>query len=156
MKEEPEKPTDLCDYLRADARYLDDHRYESATCLYRYFGADDELLYVGITNDLMERDRAHWRCDEFYAYSLTMTVEVFPTRALAELAEDIAIHDEWPEFNRKRLPPVREKLEYPRYKWYVEQRDGKLNGEDPATLDLKASPEFWKPPAFQRQSENEA
>lgn len=147
--------TGLAGYLLENSRYLEDNRYESLTCLYRYFGAEGELLYIGISNEPEKRDHAHWSSDEFHTYSLTMTVEIFPTRALAELAECIAIYDEDPEFNTKRKTPARDMLDYPRYKWYIDQQGGRLIGEANATLDIKSSPEFWRAPVFQRQSGNE-
>jgi hypothetical protein len=82
-----------------------DPRWRSPTALYRYFTPERCLLYVGISNRPDERHRTHAMRAEWFKYASCRSVEWFPTRALAEWAEDAVIAAEDPDFNRKRFSP---------------------------------------------------
>ena len=115
-------------------------RWHSATFLYRYFGEKRDLLYIGITNDFLLRDEAHvksspWRVDAFHA-----SIEIFPTRRMAEAAEAIAIEEERPPCNAKwpiSVPPE----EIPIFAWYLKENGGKLIGQCRTWFDV-----YWSYP----------
>ncbi|WP_145503177.1 GntR family transcriptional regulator [Streptomyces sp. CFMR 7] len=71
------------------------------TALYRLYGADDALLYIGISNDPDFRWKAHLYSDsKNWARLATRHVDQwFETRAKAEAAEVAAIQAEHPRFN---------------------------------------------------------
>lgn len=71
----------------------------AATALYRYYDADDVLLYVGITGDLAERELDHICDSTWMDFAARSTIERFPTRDEAEDAERDAIRDDAPLFN---------------------------------------------------------
>lgn len=82
---------------------------EGRTALYRFFNADDELLYVGIAVDPAHRWKEH-RGTKPWAHEVTMRViEWLPSRSEALVAELRAIRDEKPRYNIRnsphRLPP---------------------------------------------------
>lgn len=77
------------------------------TALYRRADADDVLLYLGITDDLRERNRWHERHSPWAQFVATYTTEWFPSRALAEQAEVKAIGLECPLFNKQHAAPGR-------------------------------------------------
>jgi predicted GIY-YIG superfamily endonuclease len=69
------------------------------TTLYRAYTADNELLYVGISAQVITRldqhkDSAKWLQDCAY-----VTLEHFRTRTMAHRAEVVAIKNEDPKFN---------------------------------------------------------
>lgn len=67
--------------------------------LYRFYDADDQLLYVGITLDPGPRWRAH-RDDKPWWHEVTnVTIEVLPSRAAVLEAEKQAILAERPRYN---------------------------------------------------------
>lgn len=69
------------------------------TALYRLFGADNELLYVGITNN-PERRLDHHRARKPWWREVTMrVVEWYDDRPAAERAERKAIQTEGPRYN---------------------------------------------------------
>ncbi len=70
--------------------------------VYRFFDAEDRLLYVGIARDLGARFAAHRRRSPWWAEAARGTTVTYPTRADAELAEGIAIHAERPVYNSSR------------------------------------------------------
>ena len=70
--------------------------------VYRFFDAEDRLLYVGIARDLGVRFAAHRRRSPWWADAVRGTTVTYPTRADAELAEGIAIHAEHPLHNSSR------------------------------------------------------
>jgi predicted GIY-YIG superfamily endonuclease len=71
----------------------------SRTALYHFYGADDQLLYVGITERLGERWEAHMRTKPWWPAVRRQTVHWYPTRAKAAAAEVAAIVDEKPLYN---------------------------------------------------------
>ncbi|MBO9437314.1 hypothetical protein J7354_01440 [Sulfitobacter sp. R18_2] len=69
------------------------------TALYRHYDADGQLLYVGITACLSERDRNHEATSHWHGQVLSSRVEWHDSRTSAVSAERRAIRDEAPKFN---------------------------------------------------------
>jgi predicted GIY-YIG superfamily endonuclease len=71
------------------------------TALYRFYGADGELLYVGITNRLQKRWREHSRhyAATWWPKVRSNTVHWYPNRTEAGRAEREAIRTEKPLYN---------------------------------------------------------
>lgn len=71
------------------------------TALYRFFGEDGELLYVGITKRLLTRWREHSRdyATTWWPMVRSNTVLWYPNRTEAGRAERYAIHTEKPLYN---------------------------------------------------------
>lgn len=67
--------------------------------LYRYRDACGCLLYVGITDDLDDRDVAHRRDSPWHGLAVKREFDFFPTRDEAEEAERLAVLREKPAFN---------------------------------------------------------
>jgi hypothetical protein len=82
--------------------YDTDERWYGSTILYHYFTEDGDLLYIGISNQVESRDRAHWVKDKWRCDAAYMHCQLFPTRELAELAECLAIDKLDPEHNIRR------------------------------------------------------
>jgi predicted GIY-YIG superfamily endonuclease len=84
------------------------HQPSPETAVYRIYSADDELLYVGITNDLVIRwighrsDKRWWRT-EAHRYD----VRWYPSREVAKAEEKRAIISECPKYNEVFRPPPR-------------------------------------------------
>lgn len=79
------------------------------TCsLYRFFDADDRLLYVGITTSGSARLAQHSRDKEWFSTVSRATFEHFATREDALAAEKAAIKAERPAYNLRHslAPPV--------------------------------------------------
>jgi hypothetical protein len=73
---------------------------QGRTALYRFYGADSQLLYVGISNDPEYRWKSHLYRDSKWAPLVASRVdEWFESRAEAEAAEVAAIKAEQPRFN---------------------------------------------------------
>lgn len=71
----------------------------SAVCVYRAFDAVGVLLYVGRTNNLPARLRAHRRERPWWAEVARWSVDVLPNDAEAATAERLAIQGEAPRYN---------------------------------------------------------
>lgn len=71
----------------------------STTALYRFYGAGDELLYIGITNSIPRRLDQHSDSKPWYTEARRITVEHHPTRGDALAAEMAAIKAERPKYN---------------------------------------------------------
>jgi predicted GIY-YIG superfamily endonuclease len=78
------------------------------TYVYRFYGHDNALLYIGVTNRLETRFKDH-SGKPWWAKAAHSTVEAHPNRALALVAEATAIMDENPLHNIQR--PTLERLE---------------------------------------------
>lgn len=83
-------------------------RQESGrTYIYRAYDAEGRLLYIGMTNDLVQRigqhQSSHWIWDV-----ASITAETYPTRAEASTAECAAIRSEVPRWNVKSSPNGRQ------------------------------------------------
>lgn len=72
-----------------------------ATQLYRHFDREGRLLYVGISLSTIARLSSHKNAAPWFDQIATITVEHFPTRRLALIAELRAIRDEQPAHNVK-------------------------------------------------------
>lgn len=71
--------------------------------LYRVFGADDLLLYVGISNEFGRRWKEHAKTKPWWLERRRLTVdEWFSSRQDAEAAEIAAIRTENPKYNLRR------------------------------------------------------
>lgn len=78
------------------ARHVDAER----CALYRFYDADDHLLYVGISNNPESRWKGHrYSIKRWPSLVARRAVEWFDTRPEAESAETAAIRDEKPRFN---------------------------------------------------------
>ena len=121
-----------------------DPRWESPVCLYRYFDPDLTLLYVGISNQFEDRDLAHFKSKAWrVANARWIFVEHFPTRRIAEHAEDKAIAEEAPTDNVKRLTPTSPYCF--RNAWFLEETGGLLVGKFRLWLDADWI-NWWQPP----------
>lgn len=79
--------------------------------LYRFYDAEDRLLYVGITFDIRRRWRSHSKDKPWWRDSVRSTMEHFGSREEALAAEAAAIKAEQPIWNvvhnRRPDPPAR-------------------------------------------------
>jgi|GEM_PF-4158190 len=71
----------------------------SDTDLYRFFGSDDELLYIGISLHAAQRASRHAKEKTWWGEVDRMVIERFPDRASAMAAEADAIKIECPKYN---------------------------------------------------------
>lgn len=69
------------------------------TILYRYFDDQRRLLYVGITGSFQKRAAQHERGAPWVSEATRVTLEHFPDRESARIAERMAIESEYPKFN---------------------------------------------------------
>ena len=69
------------------------------TALYRLFGDEDILLYIGITDKFGTRWQQHARLQPWWPEVRRQTVEWHPDRDAAEDAEEEAIRTERPRYN---------------------------------------------------------
>lgn len=69
------------------------------TSLYRFYDADDRLLYVGITWSVKARTRKHRTVQPWWQDARDIRIETYPNRRLALAAERTAIHIEKPLYN---------------------------------------------------------
>lgn len=69
------------------------------TALYRFYDADDVLLYIGISDHLATRHMSHVAESSWMEFAARSTIERHPTRAEAADAEVAAIRAESPLFN---------------------------------------------------------
>jgi|GEM_PF-3631458 len=74
------------------------------TCVYRFYDADENLLYVGLSMNLNSRLNSHRRT-EWWTDVVRCDVEWFEGREPARVAERRAILDEAPIHNRMRPTP---------------------------------------------------
>lgn len=73
--------------------------------LYRFFDAEDRLLYVGITRDVGSRFGAHRRQAGWWSEAVRCDYRALPDRPAAEAAEALAIATERPLHNASRPTP---------------------------------------------------
>jgi DNA-binding XRE family transcriptional regulator len=76
---------------------------DRSAVLYRFFDADDRLLYVGITENPVIRAGGHRLSSPWWTQAVRMTMERFGTRVEAWEAETRAITDECPLYNRSGI-----------------------------------------------------
>jgi excinuclease UvrABC nuclease subunit len=67
--------------------------------LYRMWANDVDLLYIGISRNVVERWRTHRRTAAWWHDVSTITLEVYRDRYAAECAEKAAIRADRPFFN---------------------------------------------------------
>jgi Arm DNA-binding domain len=79
------------------------------THLYRHYGFDGALLYVGVSNNVFNRWDSHKRKAAWADLVAIITVDHFPTREDAEEAEADAILAEKPRFNNVVLLNAKER-----------------------------------------------
>ncbi len=79
----------------------------SRTVLYRYFDAENRLLYVGISDSWSRRAEQHKRHSHWFPQMARLETEWHENRAAACAAETKAIRTESPLHNGRR-PPVSE------------------------------------------------
>jgi predicted GIY-YIG superfamily endonuclease len=72
--------------------------------LYRFWNADNKLLYVGISQSFLSRMDQHQRTKTWFVEIVNITFEHFATRAEVEAAELRAIKLENPRHNRIGKP----------------------------------------------------
>ena len=72
---------------------------DTTHALYRFFNADRQLLYVGLTVDPGSRWTSHCKEKPWWHEVDTVKVETFPTRDLVIKAEREAIETEYPLYN---------------------------------------------------------
>lgn len=70
------------------------------TALYRHYDATDACLYIGITDDLSGRDKAHASGAVWHKHVVRTETEWFNSRIEARAAETRAILQERPAHNR--------------------------------------------------------
>jgi len=75
--------------------------------LYRFYGTDDLLLYVGISQHLGQRWEAHMRSKLWWPAVRRQTVQWYASRAEAAVAESVAIAQERPLYNLQQATPPR-------------------------------------------------
>lgn len=68
--------------------------------LYRHFGHDGELLYVGITADPGRRFQSHAAATPWWNQVIGITLEHFANRVELRQAEKAAIQSENPRYNK--------------------------------------------------------
>lgn len=72
--------------------------------LYRFFNKDNQLLYVGISNNWTQRLKQHYKDSEFFEQVHHATFEHFETRQEVEAAEKKAILTEGAIYNKAFNP----------------------------------------------------
>lgn len=70
-----------------------------STTLYRYYDADGNLLYVGITDSISRRAHQHHKNAQWHEHAVRAELEHFRNREDALQAESIAIREEEPLYN---------------------------------------------------------
>ncbi len=76
------------------------------TALYRFFAADGQLLYIGITIDVASRWLDHAKGKKWWREVKSATIEHYSTREEAAAAEESAIRSEKPLWNIMFAMPV--------------------------------------------------
>ena len=71
-----------------------------SSVVYRYW-SDEELLYIGVTDDIFRRDHEHRKYDDWTERATSITLEHFSSRMMADCAEWRAIRLECPVFNTR-------------------------------------------------------
>lgn len=70
--------------------------------LYRFFNAQHELLYVGITNNPFNRFSGHSKDKDWFKEIAYSTFEHYPNRLAVDKAETRAIKSEKPKYNKAK------------------------------------------------------
>lgn len=80
-------------------RFVAPPQLNESTTLYRWFNTANELLYVGISNNVARRTDQHNDSKAWWNQVDYCRVERFASRGLALAAETEAIHNEHPIYN---------------------------------------------------------
>jgi excinuclease UvrABC nuclease subunit len=72
--------------------------------LYRFYNAQGEMLYVGITKFFEPRLKQHYKNAEWFFETASVRLEHFKTRQQVEQAETRAIVEEQPLYNIAKNP----------------------------------------------------
>jgi hypothetical protein len=122
------------EYLRLGLEASHDDRHATSTYLYRYFTECRRLIYTGISNQPVERHKAHCKNDWWMPHARLIRLEYFPIRRIAEIAETISIEDEWPDWNCHVRMQARE---WPvPYRWYEKETGGAFIGMSSAWFSI--------------------
>lgn len=70
------------------------------TTLYRYFGGNGQLLYVGVTKNAFDRQAHHAQNQPWWGEVVSASFEHYATRDEALAAETFAIGSELPKYNK--------------------------------------------------------
>lgn len=90
---------------------------DGPTSLYRYFGDNEKLLYVGITSSMHSRFIDHSKGAKWHRLVRNVSVEHFEKRSEALAAEKKAIKEEGPQFNVAHSPMgARGSFRYEKYR----------------------------------------
>lgn len=83
-----------------------------SVALYRWYDAQDRLIYVGISGSLGRRQDSHAKRSSWEQFAVRSIIERYPTREDAEYGERIAIVREHPIFNHVHndTPEARQRL----------------------------------------------
>lgn len=106
--------------------FSEDDRADSPTWLYRYYDADGDLLYVGISNEPKVRMIKHVRT-AWFRDAVAIFYECYPLRRLAEAAEQMAIRIEDPLHNVVRR--YCDHLSAHDVDWYFDLTENSLVGQ---------------------------
>lgn len=79
--------------------YIEETVDDRQTWLYKVFNRADNLLYVGITHNPVERMKSHKSHSIWWEDKEQMTWQSFETRHEAEIAERLSIKNDNPVFN---------------------------------------------------------
>jgi predicted GIY-YIG superfamily endonuclease len=71
--------------------------------LYRFFNANNELLYIGITSNPFSRMAGHSLDKHWFTEVTHATFEHFLSRAAVDAAETRAIRAEFPKYNKAKV-----------------------------------------------------
>ena len=121
--------------------------------LYRYFDAEQVLLYVGISGELAVREQAHVDRSEWMNFAASSTIERHETPEEVRGAESEAIKAEHPIFNKhhNNTPAAKARL-----RAYLEQV-GRLDLLQPGARMImrpaRTSADPWLSPADQARKE---
>lgn len=85
-------------------------RADAPTILYRLYGADDALLYIGITGNKVQRFEGHRRNTRWWKQVARKELTTFPDRASAVAAEEKAVLAEQPRYNVEYTRPKPSKV----------------------------------------------
>lgn len=95
--------------LVADAREFGvcivcEDKIDPQPCVYRFYDAEGDLLYIGSTNQRRQRFRTHERTSPWWGRVADVKVEDFPAILDARIAEAKAIYAEDPPCNHHGRP----------------------------------------------------
>lgn len=88
---------------------------DDPSALYRIYGENDELLYVGVTFSPAVRMAQHAVEQPWWPEVVRKTMAWYPTRAEAAAAETAAIRTECPKYNRCKVSTASSTIPGPRF-----------------------------------------